>query len=153
MVPSPDPVDIVESAEIRRLVDGGTHVVCAGGGGIPVKPDGTALQGVEAVVDKDLTSALLAEVLDAALLVILTDVPFAYRAFDSDDPVPIEETTPQSLRSDLAAGEFGTGSMAPKVEACIQFVTAGGDRAVITTPDRLLDGIAGAAGTQVRPTQ
>ena len=151
VVPSPAPIGLVESEEIRRLVDGETHVICAGGGGVPVTAEDEVIQGVEAVVDKDLTSALLATDLDASLLVILTDVPNAYRAYDSDDPEPITDATPSELRMDLESGEFGSGSMAPKVKACIRFIERGGERAVITTPDSLLDGIAGKAGTQVRP--
>jgi carbamate kinase len=150
VVPSPDPIAVVESEQIRDMVASGTLVICGGGGGVPVVADG-ALDGVEAVVDKDATSALLADDLEADVLAILTDVPYAYRDFESDDQRPIERATPTALRSLLRQGAFGRGSMAPKVRACADFVASGGERAAITTPDRLQAALDGDAGTQIRP--
>ena len=148
VVPSPEPREIVELREIRTLVDGDALVICAGGGGVPVvRNDG--LVGVEAVVDKDLTSQLLATALGADALVVLTDVDHAYLDYGGPDERPVGATDPDTLREYLEAGEFGTGSMAPKVDACCRFVEAGGDRAVITAPEHLADALAGEAGTRV----
>jgi carbamate kinase len=149
VVPSPHPVELVEADEIASLVASGSLVICAGGGGIPVVRDG-GLRGVEAVVDKDRTSGLLALTLDAETLVVLTDVEYAYVNYDSLGERALERCTPDDCRTHLAAGEFGSGTMRPKVEACLRFVEAGGTRAVITTPDRLAEALAGDAGTQVR---
>lgn len=149
VVPSPDPVDVVEADEIARLVEAGNRVVCGGGGGVPVVREG-GLRGVEAVVDKDRTSALLASVVGAELLVLLTDVTYAYVDYGGPDERPLRDVGPADLRAHLDAGEFGAGSMAPKVEACIEFITSGGGRAVIAQPDDLAAALAGETGTQVR---
>ena len=149
VVPSPDPVSVVEADEVARLVDAGNLVICAGGGGVPVARDG-GLRGVEAVVDKDRTSALLAPEVGADLLVLLTDVPYAYVDFGGPEERPLRDVSLRELRRHLDAGEFGEGSMRPKVEACIEFVDGGGERAVIAEPDQLSGALAGEAGTQVR---
>ena len=150
VVPSPEPIEIVEQAEISSLVARGNLVITAGGGGIPVVRDGD-LRGVEAVVDKDLTSQVLASALGAETLVVLTDVEFASVHFDTPDQRPLRRVSPSELRTHLDAGEFGEGSMQPKVEACLRFLDEGGERAVITSPEHLVDALAGAAGTLVRP--
>lgn len=148
VVPSPDPVEIVEAAEITRLVERGNLVIAAGGGGIPVvREDG--LSGIEAVVDKDTTSQLLASELDADTLLILTDVEFAYANYDTPDERALRRVSADELRSHLDAGAFGEGSMGPKVEACLRFLEQGGERAVITSPAHLMDGLAGETGTQI----
>ena len=149
VVPSPEPVALVESEEIAGLVARGNHVVCAGGGGVPVVRDDDGLRGVEAVVDKDLASQVLAGDLGADTLVVLTDVPYASVNYGDADERPLEAVAVERLREHLAAGEFGAGSMQPKIEACCRFVEAGGDRAVVTTPDRLTAALAGEAGTQI----
>jgi len=149
VVPSPDPVDVVETDEVARLVDAGNLVICAGGGGVPVVRDG-GLRGVEAVVDKDRTSALLAPAVGADLLVLLTDVAYAYVDYGGPDERAIRDASTDELRRHLDAGEFGAGSMGPKVEACLDFVEGGGGRAVIAESGALLDALAGEAGTQVR---
>lgn len=149
VVPSPEPVEIVEGDEIARLVERGNFVICAGGGGVPVvRNDG--LRGVEAVVDKDKSSQLLASGLGAESLVMLTDVEYAYVDFGTSDQTPLETVTAEELRRHLEAGEFGEGSMQPKVEACLRFVEQGGETAVITTPDRFEDALTGDTGTRVR---
>jgi carbamate kinase len=149
VVPSPDPVDIVEDDEIGRLVERGGFVICVGGGGVPVvRNDG--LRGVEAVVDKDKSSQLLASRLDANTLIILTDVEYAYVNYGTPDQKPLREITAEELRMHLDADEFGTGSMQPKIEACIRFVEEGGKKAVITSPEQLLDALSGDAGTRVK---
>jgi len=149
VVPSPEPVELVEGEEITRLVERGNLVITAGGGGVPVVRD-DGLRGVEAVVDKDRASQLLASKLGADTLVILTDVEFAYVNYDTPDQRPLCGPSPEELRAQLDAGEFGEGSMQPKIEACLRFVEQGGERAVITSPEHLMDALGGETGTQVR---
>lgn len=149
VVPSPEPVEIVEGAELARLVERGNLVITAGGGGIPVVRD-DGLRGIEAVVDKDKTSQLLASQLAADTLVVLTDVEFAYVNYDTPDQRPLYRPSPAELRAHLDAGEFGEGSMQPKIAACLRFVEQGGDRAVVTSPEHLMDALAGETGTRVR---
>lgn len=149
VVPSPEPVEIVEQQEISRLVERGNLVIAAGGGGVPVVRDGD-IRGVEAVVDKDNTTQLLASELGAGTLVCLTDVEYAYVNYDTPDQRPLRQVSSETLRTHLDAGEFGEGSMRPKVEACLRFVEQGGKRAMITSPERLRAALAGEAGTRVR---
>ncbi|WP_435068884.1 carbamate kinase [Haloplanus sp. C73] len=148
VVPSPDPVEVVEADEIASLVDRGKLVICGGGGGVPVVRD-DGLRGVEAVVDKDLTSASLATALGADTLVVLTDVDHAYVNFGESDQRALERVTAAALREHLDAGEFAAGSMQPKVRACARFVESGGERAIITTPERMEVALDGEAGTRV----
>ncbi|MDX8141540.1 carbamate kinase [Lentzea sp. BCCO 10_0061] len=141
VVPSPEPLRLVEQDSIEQLVSGGTIVVCAGGGGAPVVDDGR-LHGVEAVVDKDLTSAELAIALNADRLLLLTDVPAVMTDFGMPDAVPLR-------RLELAELEeltFPAGSMGPKIEACRRFVKATGAVAAIgalTEAGAILEGSAG----------
>jgi carbamate kinase len=143
VVPSPQPIQVVETEMIAQLADGGTIVVCAGGGGIPVVRDESgALRGVEAVVDKDLTASLLGRVLSAEALVILTDVDAVQDGYGTPQARPIRRTTPRELR----ARAFPAGSMRPKVEAACRFVEETGGMAAIGRLDQaeaLLDGEAG----------
>ena len=148
VVPSPEPIEIIEADEIARLVERGDLVICAGGGGIPVIRD-DGLRGVEAVIDKDLTTQLLATELDADRLVLLTDVEYAYVNFGTSNQRPIREVTPERLRRHLEDDEFGAGSMRPKVDACLRFIDEGGRLAAITAPDSLGDALVGNAGTRV----
>ena len=152
VVASPDPREIVEAAAIRALVDEGTVVIASGGGGIPVAhgPDGS-LQGVPAVVDKDLASALLATDVGADRLAVLTDVEYAYRNFDSSDQEPIRSISVDEARALVAAGEFSAGSMKPKIEAVCRFVEATGRPGVITSIERCEEGLRGETGTHVVP--
>jgi carbamate kinase len=145
VVPSPKPTRIFEIGSIRQLLDQGTIVVCAGGGGIPTMFDERGdLHGVEAVVDKDATSAMLAEQLDADLLVIATDVDGVYVDWDTADARRLERATPDELEA-LGLAE---GSMGPKVRAAAGFVRGGG-RAVIGPLDDLAGMVRGTAGTIV----
>jgi carbamate kinase len=148
VVGSPTPQRVVETRLIRLLLNSGAVVVCAGGGGVPViRNEQGRLQGVEAVVDKDLTSAMLAEALDADALLVLTDVPHVMRGFRTPDAAPILRATPQALLRE----PFPAGSMGPKVEAVCRFVEITGDMAGI---GRLEDAAAildGKAGTIVTP--
>jgi carbamate kinase len=149
VVPSPHPYSIVEAPVIRRLVADGVIVIAAGGGGVPVVEEGPRLVGVEGVVDKDLASCILARDVEADALLILTDVDGVFDAFGTPDQRVIESMTPEEARRLLDAGELGSGSMGPKVEAALLFVEAGGKRAVIAS---LKDGpkaLAGDAGTRI----
>ncbi|MFC6988849.1 carbamate kinase [Haloplanus sp. GCM10025708] len=148
VVASPEPLELVESDDVAAMVERGNHVVCAGGGGVPVVRD-DGLCGVDAVVDKDRTSQLVATDLDAETLVFLTDVEFAYRNYGTDDQTPVEDVDAAAVRDLLDAGEFGEGTMRPKMEACARFVEAGGDRALVTTPENLDAALDGETGTRV----
>ena len=148
VVASPEPAEIVELDTIRLLVNNGVTVVCAGGGGVPVVADGAGgLRGVEAVVDKDLTAALLARAVGADALLLLTDVEAVIDGYGTPQAHPIREATPRDLR----ARSFPAGSMGPKVEAVCRFVESTGGMAAI---GRLSDAsalLSGTAGTIVVP--
>ena len=149
VVASPEPVDILELRAIRLLLDAGVVVVCAGGGGIPVVPDGMGgFRGVEAVIDKDLAAALLAERLEADVLVLLTDVDGLYRGFGTPGAERADKASVDELRALLPS--LPAGSMRPKVEAACRFVEAGGRAAIGSLADAaaLVDGLT---GTQVLP--
>jgi carbamate kinase len=155
-VASPEPLEIVDAAAVRALVEAGFLVVANGGGGIPVvrDADGT-VRGVEAVIDKDLGAALLAGAVDADVLVIGTDVPHAVLGYGTPEAEDIGVVTVAEMRKHAAAGHFASGSMGPKVEAACRFVERGGRRAVITDLAHLTDAVAEdlsqAAGTVVVP--
>jgi carbamate kinase len=146
LVPSPEPRAISELRALRTLVDAGVLVICAGGGGIPVTiaADGR-LRGVEAVVDKDLTAALLARRLDADLLLMLTDVDAIYLGWGGADEHPLREVTAEHLRGI----EFAAGSMGPKVEGACRFVAATGGSAAIGALQDAAAIVRGEAGTRV----
>jgi carbamate kinase len=148
VVPSPEPLELVELPLIRVLLDSGALVVCAGGGGIPVVADASgALRGVEAVVDKDLTATLLARAVDADALLLLTDVDAVIDGFGTPDARPIRHATPSQLR----ARSFPAGSMGPKVEAVCRFVEATGRMAAIGRLDAAAALLNREAGTIVSP--
>lgn len=149
VVPSPDPREIVELDSIEALLEGGSIVVCAGGGGIPVVREGPRLRGVEAVIDKDLTAALLAEQLQADRLLILTDVPYIELDWQTASAMPIGQATPADLREHV----FAAGSMAPKVEAACRFAERTGGEAVIGALVDLAEVAAGRTGTRVCTTR
>lgn len=149
VVGSPRPQRVVETRLIRLLLDSGAIVVCAGGGGVPVVRDERGdLRGVEAVVDKDLTSAVLAEALDADALLVLTDVSAVMHGYGTPDEEPISHVTPAGLR----ALDFPSGSMGPKVDAVCRFVELTGGMAAIGCLDDAVDILAGQAGTVVTPS-
>jgi len=146
VVPSPRPKRILEAGVVRSLLDRGITVVAAGGGGIPVRADGS---GVEAVVDKDLASALLAIEIGAPRILDLTAVEFAYLGFGTPRQRPIRSMSSREARRHLEAGEFLPGSMGPKVEAAVEFIERGGVEVVITLPERAIDGLEGRTGTRI----
>lgn len=149
VVASPRPLAVLEAAAIARLVDAQVLVIAAGGGGIPVREVDGRIEGVEAVVDKDASAALLADALDFDTLLMLTDVPQACRDFGRAGAAGIGRTTPAELAALAAAGHFAPGSMLPKVEAACAFVDRPARRAIICAPDNLEAALAGTAGTRV----
>jgi carbamate kinase len=147
VVPSPAPLEVVELDAVRTLVAAGVIAVACGGGGIPVSSRNGRLAGVDAVIDKDRASALLAIALDAERLVILTDVDAVYRGWDTDEREELRELDPQTASELLP--ELAAGSIGPKVEASLAFARASGREALITSAPALSDALAGLAGTRV----
>jgi carbamate kinase len=145
VVASPAPKTIVELESIEHLLASGAVVVCAGGGGIPVVVEYDLLHGVEAVIDKDLTAALLAEALSAERLVLATDVPFVERGWGTAEATAIEAATPLQLRR----LHFASGSMGPKVEAACRFVERTGAEAAVGALTDLRQLVRGSTGTQL----
>ena len=152
VVPSPEPIRIVETGVIQRLVDDGVIVIAVGGGGIPVSAeiDGT-LQGIEAVVDKDLASSQLAVTIGVERILDLTSVEFAKLHFNSPSEENLETITVADAKKYLAEGHFAPGSMQPKIEAGIYFLENGGREFIITHTEKALDGFEGRTGTHMIP--
>ena len=148
VVASPEPLEILDRGTIEALMAEGAIVVAAGGGGIPMVREDGRLRGVEAVLDKDLTGALLARTVGAGTFVVATDVEAAAVRYGSPEQEWLGAVTRDRLRALLDAGEFGSGSMGPKVQAALAFADSGG-RAVITSLERLREGVEGAVGTRV----
>lgn len=149
-VPSPDPIANVGSEAIKRMVDAGIIVIASGGGGIPVVLDERGhYKGVEAVIDKDLAGERLAEVVNADVFLILTDVEKAKLNFGKPNEKEIDTMTLSEARKYLAEGHFLPGSMGPKVKACIRFLEWGGERAIITSLDKAVDALEGRTGTRI----
>lgn len=152
MVPSPEPLAIVEARAVRVLIDAGFLVIASGGGGIPTaSADGHTLTGVEAVVDKDLAAARLASAIDARVLVLATAVDRVLIGFGTPRAAPVEELSGDEAESYLREGQFAAGSMAPKVQAAVRFVRDGGELAIITSPEHVLEAVRGKHGTRVVP--
>ncbi|MCS7197560.1 MAG: carbamate kinase [Candidatus Bipolaricaulota bacterium] len=149
VVASPEPKDIVELGAIRALLATGSVVIACGGGGVPVVREGGRLHGVEAVIDKDLASALLASELGAQILLILTNVERVALHFGTPQQVFLDRMSVREARRYLIEGHFPAGSMGPKVEAAIRFVEGGGERAYITSLEKALEALEGRAGTEV----
>ena len=149
VVASPRPVTVVEKREIKKLVDMGFIVICCGGGGIPVTREGRSFNGVDAVIDKDLVSATLAEEIHADRFIIATDVQGAAIHFNSPQQQYLRNITVEEMEAHLHAGHFPAGTMQPKIEAALSFVRQGGREAVITSLDMIEDAVGGRAGTRV----
>ncbi len=151
VVASPKPLGFPELDAIRVLLDGGYHVVAGGGGGIPVIERDHGLEGVDAVVDKDLASALLAAALGAELFVISTAVREVKLHFGTPREEPIGTITAAQAERFAAAGNFAPGSMLPKIEAALGYLRQGGQRVVITDPAHVAEAVAGGTGTNIIP--
>ena len=149
VVPSPQPLEILEFDVIQKLFRFGALVIACGGGGIPVCWMDGELVGVEAVIDKDLASSLLASQLGVDLFVIGTDTDHVYCDFGKPSRRPFHDVTATELEKHLQAGEFAPGSMAPKVEAALQFLRRGGKEAVIASCRDLRAAVKGTTGTHV----
>ena len=150
VVPSPLPVDIVEGELIKELLNEGVIVVACGGGGIPViKEKNGNLKGVEAVIDKDRTAAVLGENVGAEILLILTDVEQVALNFGQAKQKNLEQMTIEEAKNYLKQGEFGAGSMGPKVEAACSFIESGGKKAIITSLPKAGDALKGTTGTHI----
>ena len=147
VVPSPAPLEVVELEAIDALLAAGSIVVACGGGGIPAARRGAHLSGVDAVIDKDSASSLLARGLDADRLVILTEVPAVYSHFGSDRQEELRELSVEE--AEALVPELAAGSMRPKVEASVEFVRATGHEALITSPGALAEALADRAGTRI----
>lgn len=150
VVPSPEPLDIIEKEAVRSLVESGFIVIAGGGGGVPVlrSPDGQ-LKGAEVVIDKDKVAGLLAELIGATELILVTNV--SRLALDYRKPTQrlLEKLTASELDTYYQEGQFPAGSMGPKVEAILRFLKKGGKKALITNPDELLQAVRGEAGTLI----
>ncbi len=152
LVASPVPRDIVEREQIRRLIERGTIVIAAGGGGTPVYRDPVLrLEGVDAVIDKDRAAAVLARAIDAEVLLILSNVDGVFTGFGTAQQRKLDRLNMSEAEQLLQGTELGKGSMAPKVEAGMSFVAAGGGKAIIARLDQGLEALQGAAGTVIEP--
>ena len=149
VVPSPEPIEIVELEVIRDLVNDGVLVVAGGGGGIPVMRSGGGIKGVEAVIDKDRASALLATELGADVFAISTDTDYVYLDYKKATQRPLKLVNVTEMEAYYQAGHFPPGNMGPKIESVVRFLRSGGKEAVITTYEHLCDAVDGAAGTRI----
>lgn len=149
VVPSPEPLEVVEEAVIEALFRRGVVVITAGGGGIPVVRQNGSLRGIEAVIDKDSASALLASRLHVDLLVISTDVDQVYLDYHGPGQRPLDRVTASELRAHHRAGHFPPGNMGPKVLAALRFLESGGQEVIITRYEHLVRAMRGDGGTHV----
>lgn len=153
VVPSPDPIGIVESKPVKRLVFGGEHqaevVIACGGGGIPVVRRGNRYVGVEAVVDKDLAAAMLATSIKERLFVIATDVEHVFLDFGTINQRPFMRSTLSEVKRLYDSGQFPPGSMGPKILAAIRFLQGGGEEVVICATMKLVQALEEGAGTHI----
>lgn len=149
VVASPKPVDIIEKKVIKTLIDNGDLVIAVGGGGIPVISKDNELQGISAVIDKDFASSLLATEIKADLFIISTGVEKAALNFKSENPVWLDNITVSDCRKYIVDGEFSQGSMLPKIEASLGFLQNGGEKVIITSPDKLAAAVRNETGTHI----
>ena len=152
VVPSPDPKEIVEEKAIETLVNQGFVVIAVGGGGIPVYKDENGMYaGIEAVIDKDLASALLAKNIKADLLMISTSIDKVCLNFGKPGEKTLDSMTLEEAIRYKKEGHFAPGSMLPKIEAVIRYLESGGKKAIITSPDNIEDALKGKKGTTITP--
>ncbi len=149
VVASPKPLTIVEKREIKKLIAQDFIVICCGGGGIPVIRDGRTFCGVDAVIDKDLASALLAEETGVDIFLIATDVEGASLYYGRPDQQLLRTVNVSEAECYLKEGHFPPGTMGPKIEAAVQFMKSGGKRAVIASIDAIAEAAAGLVGTEI----
>ena len=152
VVPSPDPLRILEGKVIKDLFESGVIVIASGGGGVPViLDDGGHIRGIEAVIDKDLAGEKLAESVGADLLMILTEVDQVYLNFEKKEQKGLRTLRLEEAKRHLREGQFPAGSMGPKIEACIRFIEYGGEKAIITCLECADEVLEGRGGTQIIP--
>lgn len=152
IVAAPKPVAIVEIDAIKALLDADQIVISCGGGGIPVMEQGSTLKGASAVIEKDLASGLLAQEVDADVLMILTDVDEVALNYGSSDERGLTELSAKDAEKYMEDGQFGSDTMAPKIQAALSFLRSGKDRAaVITSQNKAKEAMAGKSGTWIRP--
>jgi len=151
VVPSPEPVEIVELEVIRDLVQAGVLVIACGGGGIPVMRANGGFQGVEAVIDKDRASALLAAELGVDVFAISTDTDFVYLDYKKPAQRPLTCVTAEELETHFRAGHFPPGNMGPKIESALRFLRHGGKEVIITSYEHLCAAVSGKTGTRILP--
>jgi carbamate kinase len=151
VVPSPEPREVVERPVIESLLDGGYHVVTVGGGGIPVVRTDEGLAGVDAVIDKDLASSLLAAQLGAGLLIISTAVEQVALNFGKPDQMTIGKMTVAEAEQYIAEGHFAPGSMLPKIQSALSFLKKGGQEVIITAPEFIKEAVTMGRGTHIVP--
>lgn len=150
VVPSPKPIDIIEADLVKMALDNQAILITAGGGGIPVYYQNDKLVGLEAVIDKDFAAAKLAEIIEADVLLILTAVDTVKINYGQSNEQAINQMSLDQARQYIAEGQFAPGSMLPKVEASIKFVSTGnGRQAIITTPEGALEALNGQIGTKI----
>ena len=151
VVPSPEPREVVERPVIESLLNSGYHVVAAGGGGIPVVRTDKGLEGLDAVIDKDLASCLLADQLDIGLLIISTAVEQVVLNFGKPDQKAISKMTVAEAEQYIEEGHFAPGSMLPKIQAALRFLKNGGQEVLITAPEFIKDAVVSGKGTHIVP--
>ncbi len=151
VVPSPEPVRIVESEAVAAMIRSGAIVVAGGGGGIPVVAKDGKYEGIDAVIDKDLAAEKLAEGVGAEVLLILTNVDSVKVGYGTPQEKSLDRITVAKAKSLLAQGQFPLGSMGPKVTACVRFVEHGGRMGVVASLEKAIDALNGATGTRVVP--
>lgn len=150
VVPSPEPIELVEEPVIRALLDRGILVIAAGGGGIPVVRTSEGLQGVEAVIDKDRVSALLASRLGVDCFIVSTDADRVYVDYRKPTQRGLADVTARDVEQLYQAGQFPPGNMGPKIESALRFLRAGGREVIITSYEHIRDAAHGRAGTRIR---
>jgi carbamate kinase len=150
VVPSPDPKSIVEGEIINKMLDDDIIVIASGGGGMPViEKEGWGLDGLEAVIDKDLASERVAEAINAELLLILTNVEKVYLAYNTPEQKPLDKVTLEDLRKYYKEGHFTPGNMGPKILAAIRFLESGGERVIISDVEKGWEAFKGVTGTLI----
>jgi len=152
LVASPPPIDIIEKVAIKMLAESGIIVIASGGGGIPVERNGEGqLRGLEAVIDKDRAAALLAVLVEAQQMLILTDADRVYLNYGKPNQIGLDRITVSQAQEYYDEGHFPPGSMGPKIEGAIYYLTHGGERVIITRPELILEALDGKTGTHIVP--